>query len=638
MSESIKKFFEPYIPMFKVMITAIIAFTFYRVCFIFFNREAIPIEASNKAFLYSRALLFGLNFDLVVICYVVAPFFIFISFCQFSGKTFLSFYKLFKWYFTILFCICVFICSADIPYYKQFGGHVNKAIFVWAESPLFIGKLVFSNFVYWGYLILFISLSLFIYKCISRIFSSIQIQKNVVNKFTTIIVFLVLSLFLFVGMRGRTEPKSPIRVGTAFFCEYVFFNQLGLNPCFVFLNSVFDRKKQWEFLTVKDNDAEFYKIIDNKEYTHIPALDTLARKYNIILVLMESMAISKMGYYKCTHLTSRFDALVREGVFFNKFYSAGIHTFNGLFSTETGFPAIMDVHPLITYNQKSFKGISYWLKQNGYTNYFFTSHDPQFDNMVGFMKFNHFDVIYSQNDYPDEKAISTLGVPDHYLFDYTLKKMDEHVQEKHTPFFSYILTSSDHGPWEIPADIPFKPTGKNIQDRATQYADWALGHFIDEAKKYDWFNNTLFVFVADHGLSFGHTYSMPLSYNHIPCLFYMPSQLKPDTISSLGGQIDVLPTIMNFLKIPFKNNSMGIDLMHEKRPYMYFTADSKIGCIDDTYYYIHLLEEQKELLYKFKDLDKHNYLVEYKSKADSMKNYSEEMLRKANYIIENKLY
>jgi phosphoglycerol transferase MdoB-like AlkP superfamily enzyme len=216
--------------------------------------------------------------------------------------------------------------------------------------------------------------------------------------------------------------------------------------------------------------------------------------------------------------------------------------------------------------------------------------------------------------------------------------MDTHVKEKKTPFYSYILTSSDHGPWEIPTDIPFKPTAIKKEDKSAQYADWALGNFIQNAKKHSWFNNTLFVFVADHGGNFGHTYSMPLSYNHVPCLFYMPSQLKADTISSVGGQIDIMPTVLSYLKIPFKNTSMGIDLMHEKRPYMYFTADTKVGCIDEKYYYIHLFDEQKELLYEFKDLNMHSYLDEMKPKVDSMRDYSYKMLRTANYIIKNKLY
>jgi phosphoglycerol transferase MdoB-like AlkP superfamily enzyme len=457
-----------------------------------------------------------------------------------------------------------------------------------------------------------------------------------------------LGLFTFIGIRGRTSPKSPIKVGTAFFSEYAFFNHLGLNPCYVFIHSLTEKNKERKFLTGSFSDAELQKALNNiatqKRYTvsgdaerTYPA-DSAKKNYNVVVVLMESMSMTKLGYHKCDRLTSRFDSLISKGLFFDHFYSAGIHTFNGLFSTETGFPAIMDTHPLNTYTEKAFKGISYWLKKNDYTNYFFTSHDPQFDNMEGFFMFNDFDKIYSQYDFTSDKTNGPLGVFDHYLFESAIERMDEHVKTTRKPFFSYILTSSDHGPWEIPDNISFKPDAKTKQDRATQYADWALGHFIENARKHEWFNNTLFIFVADHGGNLGHTYSMPLSYNHIPCLFYMPSQINSDTISSVGGQIDVLPTLLSFLNIPFKNTSMGIDLVHEKRPYMYFTADSKIGCIDDKYYYINLLDDQKELLYEYKDLDTHSFLDKKKAKADSMKTYATQMLKAANYIIMNKKY
>jgi phosphoglycerol transferase MdoB-like AlkP superfamily enzyme len=646
--QNLKKYFTPYIPVVKIISTALIAFTVYRLCFIYFNRESIPLNPENVVYLYARALLFGLNYDLVISCYLIAPFLLFVfikdQLKNYSNKG----YTFFKWYFIVLFIISFLICAADIPFYKQFGGHLNKGFFVWTESPGFVLKLIFSNIAYWGYLFLFILLSIFFYKSANKIFSKIIIRQEPTKRSLSITLFLILGLFTFVGIRGRTAPKSPIRIGTAFFSEYAFFNQLGLNPCFVFFHSLTEHSKDWKFLKENYSASDLAEAINNiaiekqstvnNNFERVYKFDSIPRKYNVVVVLMESMSITKMGYYNCSHLTNRFDSLVRKGVFFNHFYSAGIHTFNGLFSTETGFPAILDVHPLNTFMGKSFKGISYWLKKNGYTNYFFTSHDPQFDNMEGFFKFNDFDRIYSQFDFASENARGPLGIPDHFLLQSVLQKMDEHVKEKKTPFFSYIITSSDHGPWDVPEDVPFKPTAENKQDRATQYADWALGNFIEKAKKYDWFNNTLFVFLADHGGNLGHTYSMPLSYNHIPCLFYMPSQLKTDTISSLGGQIDVLPTLLSFLKIPFENKSMGIDLMHEKRPYMYFTADSKIGCIDDKYYYIHLLDERKELLYEFKDLNMHSFYDEKRPKADSMKHYAYQMIKTTNYILNNKLY
>lgn len=640
------KYFAAYVPAFKIILIALLAFTVYRLSFILFNLDSIPANPEHPAFLYYRSLLYGVNFDIVIISYILAPFIIFCFIQQVSGKNFTKGYIFFKWYFISLFSICLLICAADIPYYKQFATHLNKDALIWSSSPVFVLKLIFSSFSYWGFLIFFVLLSLFIHKRISKIMANMDVPGYRLSKPAATGFFLILALFTFIGARGRTALKSPIKTGTAFFSEYAFFNQLGLNPCFVFFHSL-KHQQQWPFLATPFTDQELHTDLEHLSTPSRNLIGSVERdytfseppqKFNVIIVLMESMSMTKMGYYNCKHLTKRFDSIVSRSLFFNYFYSSGIHTFNGLFSTETGFPAVMNTHPLNTYTNKSFKGLSYWLKQNGYTTHFFTSHDGQFDNMQGFMKFNHFDRFYSQDDYPSSKVVSTLGVPDHYLFEFVVEKMNAHRKESHTPFFSYVLTSSDHGPWVVPGDIPFKPDADNERDRATQYADWAIGHFIDKAKTCEWFSNTLFIFLGDHGVNFGHTYAMPLSYNHIPCVFYMPSQLKADTLSSLGGQIDVLPTVLSFLKIPFKNTCMGIDLIHEKRPWMYFTADSKIGAIDQEFYYFNLMDEQKEFLYRFKDLDTKNYLDAYRSKADSMKTYASEMIRTANYVIENKLY
>jgi phosphoglycerol transferase MdoB-like AlkP superfamily enzyme len=638
------KYLSPYSLAFKVIFTALTAFTMYRLCFLGFNHHSIPEHPDHAAYLYYRSFILGVNFDLVITCYLIAPFIIFLFIRQVAQQSVEKGLLFFRWYFTILFSVCLFICAADIPYFKQFATHLNRDAFNWASSPGFVFSLIFSSFSYWGFLILFVLLVTFGYKRFSKIFSNVH-APLALPKWKSLLVFLFLAFFTFIGIRGRTALKSPIHVGTAFFSEHAFFNQLGLNPCFVFFHSL-KQEKEWALLQPPVDEKELQTGLAQIS-NRTPSATSISRtytttgsplKYNVILVLMESMSMTKMGHHHCSRLTNRFDTIAQQGLFFNRFYSSGIHTFNGLFSTETGFPSILNTQPLETYTGKAFKGISYWLKQNGYSNYFFTSNDGQFDNMEGFMKFNHFENFYSHEDYPSDKVISTMGVPDHYLLEFALKKMDTHLQEKNTPFFSYILTSSDHGPWAVPTDIPFKPTAESEQDRATQYADWAIGHFIDQAKKYTWFDNTLFIFLGDHGVNFGHTYAMPLSFHHIPCVFYMPSKIKPDKVSNIGGQIDVLPTLLSFLNIPFNNTSMGIDLLHENRPWMYYTADSKIGAIDQNFYYFNLLEEQKEVLHQYKDLDTKNYLDTYKSKADSMKNYSHRMIRIANHIIKNKLY
>ncbi|MFL5764209.1 MAG: LTA synthase family protein [Bacteroidia bacterium] len=594
-------------------------------------------------------MTFMLNFDLVIICYFIAPFVVFVFLRDQSGKEWKAGYTFFRWYFFIVFSICSLICAADIPFFIQFGSHLNKTIFNWSGNTGFVTKLIFSNISYWGYLLLFLLMCILFYRFLKQIFSNVIIEKRSTGRGASIVLFILLGLFTFIGIRGRTSPKSPILAGTAFFCEYPFFNQAGLNPCFVFFNDLMEKDQTRPFLLEGYSDTDLkrsmWQLTTTKYYTQgeknerIYECNSPAKNYNVVIVLMESMSISKLGYYGSQNLAPSLDSIAQAGLFFDHFYSSGIHTFNGLFATSTGFPSIMDEHPLNTYTDRSMKGIAYWLKKQNYSTYFFTSHDPQFDNMEGFFKTNNFDEVLSEDDMPSEEALGPMGIPDHHLFDFVLEKIDRHEKEKkNAPFLSFVLTASDHGPWEIPADIPFKPGAASKQDKATQYADWSIGQFIRKAKTREWFNNTLFIFVADHGGYYGFTYAMPLSYNHIPCVFYMPSAIQPDTISSVGGQIDVLPTLMGFMNIPFTNRSMGIDLRREVRPCMYFTADNKIGCIDEKDYYYELMDEQKEEFFDYRQLDLTNRIDENRGKADSMKSYSRNMIRTARYILKNKLY
>ncbi|HET6226848.1 MAG TPA: sulfatase-like hydrolase/transferase, partial [Bacteroidia bacterium] len=443
------KYLSPYSVAFKVVFTALAAFTIYRLFFLGFNHHSIPEHPEHAPYLYYRSFILGVNFDLVIICYLLAPFAIFLFIRQLTQQSFEKGLAFFKWYFSILFSICLFICAADIPYFKQFATHLNRDTFNWASSPGLVFKLIFSSFSYWGFLILFVLLVAFIYTRFSKIFSKIH-APQASPKWKSMLIFLFLAFFTFIGMRGRTALKSPIRIGTAFFSEHAFFNQLGLNPCFVFFQSL-KQEKEWDLLVPPVEQKELTNTLvqlNNRKPTTFERTYKATGtplKYNVMLVLMESMSMTKMGHHHCTHLTNRFDTIAHNGLFFDNFYSSGIHTFNGLFSTETGFPSILNTQPLETYTDKAFKGISYWLKQNGYSTYFFTSNDGQFDNMEGFMKFNHFEHFYSHEDFPSDKAVSTMGVPDHYLLEFALKKMDAHLQEKNTPFFSYILTSSDHG-------------------------------------------------------------------------------------------------------------------------------------------------------------------------------------------------
>ena len=152
--------------------------------------------------------------------------------------------------------------------------------------------------------------------------------------------------------------------------------------------------------------------------------------------------------------------------------------------------------------------------------------------MEGFFTQNGYKQTYSAFDLPKEKTISVTGVADHEIFNLFFSTTNK--GDRSRPFLSFIMTGSDHGPWQIPTDIPFKPNADTEEKRSTQYADWAIGEFMKKAKQQEWYSNTLFIFLGDHGYSIGGTYEMPLSYNQVPFVLHKPNTLKADTNHNLG--------------------------------------------------------------------------------------------------------
>jgi phosphoglycerol transferase MdoB-like AlkP superfamily enzyme len=625
--------------------STILVFTGFRLILLFAEFNQLAGVERKLSWLF-QAFIMGFRFDCLVTAYLTSPLLLFLLFADMFKASASAMAKAGMIYCLIVFLPVFFICAADIPFYKQFGERFSSTAFEWDESKGFVLKLIFSNISYWGYLFLFLGFYvgyLFLLKFCMGWFLKRREAANLActtkhSGLKIVAYFFALGL-LFICMRGRVSAKSPMQEGTAFISEYMFINELGLNPVYTLYSSL-DNARYSSVSFVKEKVAMdavrgylgIQSSSDTSPIERIMVPDGPPNKMNVVVVIMESMCTFKMGDYGGPNLTPHMDSLSHNSLYFNNIYSAGIHTFNGIYSTLYGFPGILQWQPLLQLSHIKYNGLSSVLKDAGYNTIYFTTHDDQFDNVGGFLRYNGFDRIVSQKDYPSNKVISVLGVPDHFMFDFSLPVLDS-MSAKGSPFLCAYMTASDHGPWVIPTDIPFKPDAKNEQDRATQYADWAIGNFLKKASQHTWFKSTIFVFLGDHGLSMGHTYDLSLSFHHIPCIFYSQNLFPKGRIESgFGGQIDVFPTLLHLLNLPYKNTSMGVDLLKEKRSYIYFSDDDKVGCIGPKYYFIHRMIGN-ESLYEYSHLDKTNYLSSEPVVADSMRSYVFNSLQATHWLI-----
>ena len=612
----------------KIYLLALSVFSVFRI--ILFLSEFDRIDEKEVAILtIIKSFIMGVRFDIVISGYIlILPTLIFLT-LELIGFRSKSIKQFFFYWIYILFTIAFTVSTADIPYFNQFYDRFSVGAFEWMESYKIVISMIFQEPKYFLFIIPFILLETVFYILLKKIFEQ-ENETQKINFFLNTFVSLIFLAIVFLGIRGRIEEKSPIRIGTAYFSNNSFLNKLGLNPSFTLIRS---------YLDSKDEDNRVVKFMDDKlaiemvqknlgitktQYNSPIAREVqpdtlLSAQPNVVLIIMESMSAAKMKRHGSTEeLTPFLDSLSHNSIYFENIYTAGKHTFNGIFSTLFSFPALYRQHSMKTNNQ--YDGISTSLLNNGYSTTYFTTHDSQFDNVEGFLRSNNFQNVLSQSDYPVSEVKTTLGVPDDFMFRFSIPKINE-LAEKENPFFVTFMTTSDHSPFYVPEY--FQPKAKAIESQIVQYADWSLQQFIQLASKEAWFNNTIFVFVADHGAAIDAKYDIPLNYFHTPLIIYAPEIFMANEVhEKIGSQIDVYPTVMGLIKQKYVNNTLGIDLLKEERKFTIINDDDKVGILDTDYLCIMKNNGAKLELYKYKEQDKSNYFDQEKEKALEMADYA----------------
>ena len=173
--------------------------------------------------------------------------------------------------------------------------------------------------------------------------------------------------------------------------------------------------------------------------------------------------------------------------------------------------------------------------------------------------------MVDRTDFPKASIgfANVWGVADEFLYDNSLVQLD-HAHAAGKPFLAQIMTTSNHRPYTYPdgrIDIP--SPGK--REGAVKYTDYAIGHFIDQARTKPWFNETLFVIVADHCASAAGKTKLPVAGYHIPMIFYAPALLKPGRDDRVASQIDIPPTLLDVMGLPGDDHFFGQSLFEQRQ-------------------------------------------------------------------------
>jgi len=270
------------------------------------------------------------------------------------------------------------------------------------------------------------------------------------------------------------------------------------------------------------------------------------RPANLVIVLEESMGARFVGSLGGLPLTPNLDRLSGEGIWFTQMHATGTRSVRGIEAVITGFlPTTTESVVKLGGTQRGFFTIADLLRRHGYATSFIYGGSAQFDNMRRFFVNNGFETIIDRADYHDPRFVGSWGVSDEDLF----RKADEYFDglPADRPFFSLVFTSSNHTPFEYP-DGAIEPYNEPAQTRenAIKYADHALGGFIERARQSPYWDNTVFLIVADHDSRVLGAELVPIRHYHVPALV-LGAGIEPRTVTRLASQVDLIPTLLPLL-------------------------------------------------------------------------------------------
>ena len=287
------------------------------------------------------------------------------------------------------------------------------------------------------------------------------------------------------------------------------------------------------------------------------------RRLSVVLISVESLGAEFLGSYGSAQgLTPNLDRLAGESLWFTNLYATGNRTVRGLEALSLALPPTPGQSIVRRPRNGMLFSLGSVFEDKGYAVLFAYGGYGYFDNMNAF---------FDANDYRsvDRRAIPSArvehetvwGVADEHLFDRVLEEIDAERGRSARPFFVHVMTTSNHRPFTFPEGRIDLASGSG-RDGAVKYSDWAIGDFLEKARRREWFDDTLFVLTADHGASARGTLRIPVDKYRIPLLVYAPKHVAPARVERLMSQIDIAPTLLGLLDFDYYSKFFGRDVLH----------------------------------------------------------------------------
>ncbi len=623
-----KTYLNHIIVLIKRITLLLILFQLSRLIFLSFNYISFQ---ENSFFEFLKIFSFGTVYDVSAIL-LFNLIFIILSILPFNFISNKKYQTFIKYLFFIVNAIILFANFIDIEYFKFTNKRTTFDVF----SLIFLGDdtaMILPQFIkdFWYIILLWFVFVFSLIKFYPK--KEFTFNKNLnlqiaVYRLIVMIGIVTLSAFLIRGFGLR-----PLAING--FAKYIKTQNIPLiiNTPFSIIRTV-NHKGLKEKKYFNSNELKKY-INPIKQFTS----DTVFNKKNVVIIILESFGNNYTGFYNNKPYTPFLDSLIGVSYYTLHSYANGKTSMQGMPAIISSIPSLSD-QPFITslYSTNEITGLPKILKQEGYYSAFFHGGKNGTMGFDNFAYLSGFDDYFGKNEYNnDDDYDGKWGIYDEPFLQYFSKKMSSFKQ----PFITSVFTLSSHHPYNVPEKYKDKfKEGELPIHRAVEYADYSLRKFFDTAKKTNWYKNTIFALTADHmSMANSYYYWNQVGQFCIPVFFFTPdSSLRGET-KNIIQQIDIMPTILDYLHYKKTFYSLGNSAISGKQHFAVNYISGIYQLIQNDYTYLFSGEEGVGLYNLRTDSMFHHNLIKEKIKQEEkMKNKIKAIIQTYNYsLINNKM-
>lgn len=521
------------------------------------------------------AFIYSFRLDLATACALTALPFIARLFAHYGNWKWT--HRIFRTILMTLLVILVCVQAGEIVAYGEWNHKLTSRVFMHLSNPDEVARTASYGMVFWFLLYAIIEL-VFGWWLAKKLFKRL---KTPTYKFEwkQLLVFPIQLVFglgvMFLLLRGGWQ-QIPINIAAAAYTDKPVANDLSINSLYFFGKSylLYNRSTIDEYMPNVDKQLAAKTV--EEWYNYPKDHDQYFLKNtrpNVVVIVLEGWSAEAIGSLGPTKgATPNFDRIAKKGVLFTDIYATATTSEIGNSSIFSGNPAVPEVSiSMQPEKHRKLHSINEDLELWGYHTSYIFSGDLKYGNIGGYFMDHGFDVVKDEGDFPSDLPRGKLNFFDRDLYKFLVKEINSHKK----PFLQCAFTGSTHAPYDQPKGKGKHFTGEEADFmNSLVYADECLGEFIRKCKKYSWYKNTLFVFVADHGHASPTTVDPGSGkFYHIPLLFFgepIKESYRGKRMNTVGSQADIAATLMYQMKGDPSHYPWSKDLMNPKVPQFAF--------------------------------------------------------------------